>query len=317
MISQWKDILRENASRWKLPMGGEWSFLMSNVTHSMGCTIYLLWFHDGDTYPRAVAKLSRQESFLRTEFQNLLAAHACAPVWTPRPFDLSQEGEVWMLWMEGMPGSKCLSKQSNSSALKPVVEMLGDIHKTIRDRGNWPSEDRYRRAVLEPIESVEQFSNDRVIIAGCAELRAKISAEWICSLPVIPQHCDFFPGNLLKHKNQFHLVDWEYFGRVDLPLFDLLTLLCFVLRTGTENLEDWDSSLVKSIPSLTDSYGRKIGLSPEDAAKLVPIVLVNWAHLHQQEKHAAESWRVYRTLRHYFEHQDLWQGLFVPAGSRH
>jgi hypothetical protein len=317
MISRWKNILRENASQWDLPAQGEWSFLMSNVTHSMGCTIYLLWFHDHDIYPRVVTKLSRRDTFLRREFQNLLDVWACAPAWTPRPLALGQERDVWALWMEGLPGSKLLSRQSSSLALEPIVDMLGDIHKAIHGRGNWRCEDRYRRSVLEPIGSIEQLCDNGVMTAQCAELRAKISADWICSLPVIPQHCDFVPGNLLKEKNQFHVVDWEYFGRIDLPLFDLLTLVSSVLRIDTENAKDWSSSLAKTISGLAASYERKIGLSPDDVAKLVPLALMNWVHLHRQENHASESSRVYRILRHYFEHQDLWDGLFIPAQTRH
>jgi aminoglycoside phosphotransferase (APT) family kinase protein len=311
MISRWKAFLRERLVEWNLPAKGEWTFLFLNVYHPEGCNVDLLWFHNGGNFPLVVTKLCRKEHILRREFENLTDVHSCAPTWAPRPLSFDEQGGFWALWMEGVPGSAFLPQGCSLRVLRSMVEMLVAMHGAIRKRGGWLSPDRYRRMVWEPLESLEQFGKGHSIEAGSVDLRARVSVEWIDSLPIIPQHGDLFRGNLLSHGDQWHVVDWENFGRVDIPFFDLLTLLFSLLCTHGETPEHWDPVLVEQAPGLIEGYTQKMGLSPADVSLLLPLALVNWFHLQLRDGHTQFAVQMHKTIQHYFEHPDIWRRVFV------
>jgi aminoglycoside phosphotransferase (APT) family kinase protein len=313
MISQWKAFLQEKVAEWNLPPDGKWNFLFLNVYHPDGCNLDVLWFHDAGEFPLVVTKLCRDERILRWEFENLTRVHSCAPVWTPKPLSFEHQAGFWALWMEGVPGSTYLSPECPPAVLTSIVEMLAALHGAIRDRGDWPSKDRCRRMVWEPLESLERFSKVASVEAGCAKLRASISAEWVDSLPIVPQHGDLFQGNLLSHGNQWRVVDWENFGRVDFPFFDLLTLLFSILRARGETPETWDPVLVKQVPSLIEFYTQKMGLSSADVTRLLPLALANWFYLQRLDRHAQLADNIHKTIQNYFEHAHLWEKVFVPS----
>lgn len=45
------------------------------------------------------------------------------------------------------------------------------------------------------------------------------------SLPLISQHGDLTPDNVLNDKGKIKIIDWDNFGKIELPLFDLLVFL--------------------------------------------------------------------------------------------
>lgn len=83
---------------------------------------------------------------------------------------------------------------------------------------------------------------------SCEALATRLSPDWISSLPAIPQHGDFFCGNLLLHRRSWYIVDWESFGLVDLPLYDVLTFCLSLLQAGGDKAESWLPSLAANIP---------------------------------------------------------------------
>lgn len=318
MINQWKALLEEKAADWNLPTDGKWSFLLfNNYTHELHalrseCNIDLLWFHDGGKYPRVVTKLSREEAALEREFQNLTQAHTHASKWVPRPLGLVRQGELWGLWMEGVPGTSSL-QDLRPAKLKAAAETLASMHKALRNHGTPLGSERHRRMVIEPIETVARLVSEPSVLTGCAELRARISPEWMDSLPLIPQHGDLMPGNLLSDGDRLYVVDWENFGKVDFPFYDLLTLLVSLLTERGERIEHWNSDLVKQVPDLIECYAQQLGLRAENVALLLPLTLANWLHLQWCEGRQQFADRMHKTIQHYFEHSDQWLKVFGRA----
>ena len=312
MISRWRNFLQERLEEWKLPTSGEWTFLFMNIYHPAGSNIDILWFHDGGAFPLVVTKLCREERILRWEFENLTRVHSCAADWAPKPLRLEKQGDFWALWMKGVPGSTFLPREYRPAVLKSLADTLASMHGAIRDHGGWSSPNRYDRMVKEPIENVAQFNNVASIAAGCAQLRTQLSPEWVASLPVIPQHGDLCQGNLLLDGDKWHVVDWENFGRVDMPLFDLISLLYAMLRGKGETPEIWDPVLVSEVPGLMASYTRKMGSDPADVSRMLPLTLIIWFHLQWRDGRQQFAGQIHKAIQHYFEHRELWEKVFVP-----
>lgn len=314
MISQWKGFLLEKAAEWDLPQSGKWSFLFNNNYHPHASNLNLLWFHDGDEFPRVVTKAFRDPQLPKREFENLQRVYSRASAWVPKPLHFGLQGQFWTLWMEGVPGMRFRTGKHYAPAmLRSVVEAVARMHGAVRNGGRRSDLERYRRMVSEPLQTVGKFGASDSIRAGCAGLAARCSAEWVDSLPVIPQHGDLFFSNILSDRGKWRVVDWESFGTIDLPFYDLFTFLLSLLRAGGETPGRWDPSLVKQAPVLVECYAQVLGLSPAAVPLLLPLTLANWFHLQRSDGRKEFTDLLYKTIEHYFEHPAVWERAFLPA----
>jgi thiamine kinase-like enzyme len=183
------------------------------------------------------------------------------------------------------------------------------MHSAVRKSGI-QDPDRYRRLILEPLNTVAQFGASASIRDGCASVLNRVSMDWLKALPAIPQHGDLFPSNILTHRREWYVVDWESFGMVNLPFYDLLTLLLSLLQTEAETPDKWHPSLTKQAPLLIGDYARQLGLRA-DIPLLLPLTLANWFHLQWVDGRKEFVTRMYRTIEHYFDHRELWESVFV------
>ncbi len=79
-------------------------------------------------------------------------------------------------------------------------------------------------------ELVSKFLNLYKLERDLKELIKKISQNLKNDigglvLPLIAQHGDLTPDNVLNDKGKIKVIDWDNFGKIELPLFDLLVFL--------------------------------------------------------------------------------------------
>ena len=295
--------------------GGTWKCLFNNNYQPHYTCFNLLWFHDRGEFPRVVTKVHREPGILQREYQNLTRVHACAPALVPKPLHLGLQDEFWMLWMDGVPGWRINPKDVSPAKLRSLIAMVTSLHGAVRDSNSLPNPDRYRQIVGGPLDTVARYGESASVKAGCAGVAARCSADWVRTLAVIPQHGDLFFSNILAHRGQWRVVDWESFGTIDFPFYDVFTLLLSLLRPGGDTPEQWDAALVKQAPVLMASYARALGLSVAGIPLLLPLTLANWFHLQWTDGRQEFCDRMYTTIQHYFEHPDGWESAFLPARS--
>jgi len=312
MIGVWKGLLLDNVAEWRLPVGGEWSFVIYNNYQPHCSNLDVLWFHNRTAFPRVVAKFCNDPAPLKKEFENMRRAHQCAPAVVPKPLHFGPLGHLWGLWMEGVPGSVITTAKSYApDVLHCLVEIVASLHAAVRRGRDELDPGRYRNLVQEPLEAVAQFRPSTVVKTGCSQVTAAISAQGLNSLPVIPQHGDLYSGNILSYRDRFYIVDWESFGAIDLPFYDLLTLLYSLLRDTGGTPATWNPTLMNLVPSLIRSYAQRLHLTPADASRLLPLALANWFYLHLKEGHQAFTENMYRTIEQYFEGPETWKRVFL------
>jgi aminoglycoside phosphotransferase (APT) family kinase protein len=312
MIEQLKTFILENSTDWGLPAGEAWRFWVYNNWHPHCANLDIMWFHENDVFPRVISKLDRKPETMAREFANLSQVHACIPEYVPRPLKFGKFDDFWALWMEGVPGLPFAVNHS-SKTLPRIVEMLVSIHSAVRGQDTRDGSERYRRMVYEPFETLAGFGDSAAVRAGCARFSRQIGQEWVDSLPPIPQHGDLYPENIISFKGRQRVLDWETYGAIDLPFYDLLTLLVSLLIPERTEPVDLDPGLVRQVPGLIKLYARGMGLVVPDLELLLPVVLVNWFYLMWLDGRKKFTARIYQSIEHLFEHPADWQRIFLPA----
>jgi aminoglycoside phosphotransferase (APT) family kinase protein len=315
MIGKLHKLLSKNIAEWGLPASGSWRFWLYNNSHPHCSHLDVMWFHNGGEFPRLITKLDRKPEILAREFSNLERAYSYAPAFVPRPVSFGNVDGLWALWIEGLPGSP-FHPDSSARSLRPVVEMLIDIHSRVRTQSASGVADRYRTMVAEPLDSLAEFGASAVVRKGCAELRRRLGTDWLAALPVIPQHGDFYPGNVIAHQGKMRVIDWESFGQVDLPAYDLFTFLISLIAPDESGPVDHHSATALQTPELTGLYAQKLGLAREDMEFLLPLTLANWFHLMKTDGRQIFTERMYGIMENYLKAEDLWRNIFLPQAGK-
>jgi hypothetical protein len=311
MIRDWQKFLVDHASEWGVPGSGKWRFLLHNNYHAQCSNINILWFQGRSEFPTVVTKLCREPESVRREFENLKRAYYSAPSCVPRPFCLAQHRPFWSMWMQGLPGTRYAAQTKHSpSTLLSMVEMVGCLHKEVRTLRTAPTPDRYVRMVSSPLRAVAEFGESIAVKEGCAKLEARVTEEWIAGMPVIPQHGDLFCDNLLLDRGRWSVIDWESFGSIDLPFYDLLTLLLSLAGAADKEPASWDPTLLKHIPELVEKYAAALRLRAGAVRAALPLTLANWFHLQWRDGRTEFSQRMYKILERYFISPDVWEKAF-------
>jgi thiamine kinase-like enzyme len=214
--------------------------------------------------------------------------------------------------VEGVPGSVLTATEGyGPRVLDPLVETVAALHQAVRRGPEAFDPSRYQQMAQAPLQAVAQFGSSTAVKAGCSQIAAAISPQWLNSLPVIPQHGDLYSGNILSHRGRFYVVDWESFGMIDLPFFDLLILLYSLLRDTGETPASWHPALMRQIPSSIRSYAQRLDLGSAELPLLLPLALANWFFLHLKDGHKAFTESMYRSIQEYFETPEPWQRAFL------
>jgi aminoglycoside phosphotransferase (APT) family kinase protein len=314
MIGEWKGILVARAADWDLPPRGDWKCLLHNNYHPAASTLNVLWFHGKDRFPRAVTKIGRQESTLVHEFESLRMVYPLAESYMPRPLCLEKRDELWMLWMAGVPGFRIPRRSSYPApVLQSMVDMLASIHHGLARPAGESSADRHERMVARPLTALMEWGPSAEVRASCRTIEGASSAAWLQQLPVIPQHGDVFLDNVIRDRDRYYLVDWETFGAIDLPFYDLLTLMISILRASGETPERLNSNLVRQVPLMIEQYARRLGLAVSLVPKLLPLTMANWFYLHWLEGRQPIMEAMYATIDRYFRHKGTWDEVFVQT----
>jgi hypothetical protein len=312
MINEWKACLLSHAKEWDIPASGDWRFLFYNNYHPQCSDIDVLWFHNGQPFPRVVTKISRERGRPEQEFANLRQVHASAPDCAPKPLHFGPQGDLWMLWMKGVPGVR-FTGEHTPDVLQTIAGTVTSIHKAVARPPETASADRYRRTVTEPLEALADYAGSPAVREGCRRLAAQAHREWLNGLPVVPQHGDLYGGNLLENAGRWYLVDWESFGMVDLPMYDLYTFLLSLLRTNGSVSAEWKPLLTAEIPPLVRKYAQELQLPAGAAPVLLPLTLANWFYIQWRDGRADFSAGLYKVITDYFAHQSLWEKVFFSA----
>jgi aminoglycoside phosphotransferase (APT) family kinase protein len=314
MIGACREVLETRATEWGLPGSGMWRVLFHNNHHPHCSNVNLIWFCGRGAYPLVVTKLSPEAPILEREFGNLQRVYDTVPIVCPRPLSFGRYGRFWGIWMAGVPGRRMTVESASGRVLNALARTVAEMHNAVRERSGG-SRTRHEIAVMRPLETMWGFGSSAAVKAGCDRLRERCTPEWLASLPSMPQHGDLFAGNVLLHGEGCHFIDWESFGVIDLPFYDVLTLLLSLLREDGEEPREWSRNLVARCRTAVNIYSATIGVPVTELAHLLPLTLANWFHLQVGDGRAEFGRVMYNTIVRFFESPSEWLDAFTKAES--
>jgi len=204
------------------------------------------------------------------EYANLCNAWQTFPRHAPEPLGQYFEDDWEIIVVRGIR-HRLVSRGS----------VARDSHGVVREIVSFLEASGTGARVAEPVESHREFLQ-HVLERATDSTCAAIVREWITNgrldvLPHIRQHCDFVIGNLGLTADGLVVFDWEDFGRIELPGFDLCTLLASdagldanrlfaIIRGGDQRVGAYAELLERGCPA--------IDMRPDLFRQLIPLYLV-------------------------------------------
>lgn len=285
-------------------------YLVYNNIGNGNTAIIVLLFRNQEKTPFLVVKISRREDLVSREFNAIKEIQSILPQIVPEPYFMTQIDSYYGMVVSYVQGKKISdgTPAKEEKTLK-IVDLLVELHLRLY-KGRSLNEDELKAFVIHQIDklatlpSAERFVEPRTHLKKALQ---EMSGKKL--LPRIPQHGDFCFNNLLIKEEQIVIIDWENYGQVCLPLYDLCTLF-FAYREERFCLLPEDGATRSLFATSIRKYCSDFNLNRDSVHLLVPLFFIYFFFLRQSDNLACNSKSeenlLLEELRYYFQNQDSW-----------
>lgn len=295
---------------------GEWcqppaQVFMYNNCDSSNSSILLIIFARGMKHPGVVVKLCRRIMIGKREYENLCAVQDRIRHLSPVPLFFDTIDSFGVLGMSALPGNRISTWDERVDRLPALVDRLISFHRSVH-LGNM-DEDHSVRCFREPFEAVRKLKGYTEIVATFGRMGEALTPLFQkTSLPRLPQHGDFYFDNILIDGERISVVDWEDFGEIFLPGYDLFCLLLNFYdpldrQEGKRFFED--SCLGAAMRKGIEVYFRAFGLPPDLAGGILAFTLIQ-QFLHSQRLGRSSAEVLWHRLAGFVQQPERFDRLF-------
>jgi aminoglycoside phosphotransferase (APT) family kinase protein len=235
-------------------------------------SILVFGFTAGRTCPAVTVKLSRDRERALREYAALTRLAPKLPQRVPKPY-LMDECRGWtFLAMEGMTGGP-IAAAKLGRFLASIIEMLVTLHRE-GDEGLM-SQAEVATEIEGPLKVFERdYALGRPELEGlCDAVKIDLAGLKDVPLPRVAQHGDFTLGNLLAGpKGSVVVVDWEEFGQIKTPAYDLSVLFSNLPRRDPFAKRRLRKACFRALTA----YATATGLNPRWLSVLVPVSMMRF-----------------------------------------
>jgi hypothetical protein len=222
---------------------------------------------------------------LRGEYEALRIAHQAIPGNVPQPVGLYQKAGLEILICRGIRHKKVRSLQAHRDIVQKEIKAILKTSKVFF-REEKPSSPHTQQLMTV----FDYFKNHPLSIAMQDWLR-NLNPRLINSLPHIKQHGDLTLYNMGVARNKLIIFDWEDFGKITIPGFDLCCLAVnSVTRFSPMRIERISerSAYPKEVIDIIACYCEELPLDQETFFSLYPIYLFYFLYLKDRYGYSPE-----------------------------
>jgi hypothetical protein len=226
---------------------------------------------------------------LRDEYEALRIAHEAIPGNVPQPVGLYQKAGLEILICRGIRHKKVRSLQTHREIIQREIKAILKGSKVFF-REEKPSSPHMQQLMT----ACDHFKNHPLLIAMRGWL-GNLDARLVNSLPHIKQHGDLTLYNMGVAGNKLIIFDWEDFGKISIPGFDLCCLaVSSVTRFSAMEIERVleRSAYPKEVMDIITCYCKELPLDQEIFFNLYPIYLFYFLYLKDRYGYSPEIIKV-------------------------
>lgn len=177
-------------------------------------------------------KIFEKEYINIQRIRHLLPDNMKQSIPIPISLDYSEKRAVCIKsFIKGRKLGNKLSKREILSITDHVAEWLLEFHKIFAEKKVLFEKKRLNDLLYSPLKQFSTKNKFDIPINFYAWIEKKVEKFENHSVQMSPQHGDFWYGNTVLSNNRLGIYDWEFFGEVNLPLFDLFHFLTILLTS--------------------------------------------------------------------------------------
>ena len=220
-------------------------------------------------------KVSRNAD-LQREFESQRASYSVLPEYVPEPLAFGESKGLFLLASEGVPHVR-LTMVTMRGARKRIPCAIGEYAR--RSTGVFVNQKSTSQHLDDLDNAIYSLRDRRLAIALGSYIRS-VELEKVHMLPHIRQHGDFVINNIGITDTGIVIFDWEDFGRVELPGFDIGLLLMSCLGYNADFIKLWfEQGVPQDLDEVIAAAREGLGLSRAMLWMLLPLYLVHFLYL--------------------------------------
>lgn len=181
---------------------------------------------------------------LEQEYRIAQAVADLAGRFVPQPLAFFRVGQISCIVVEGIDfrvvtRAALMNADPGESVIRELLEYLEYVGPARTDASACAQVAELRVAMDERYRGTDHE-------ALWAKVVAKTDVASLAALPSQPQHGDFVPNNFGLRGDRLVIFDWEDYGRIDVPGFDLAVLLGSVVDFEPRRLRTIRDDLLRS-----------------------------------------------------------------------
>lgn len=213
---------------------------------------------------------------LQREFECQTISHAALPEYVPAPLAFGEAKGLSLLASEGVPHAKLTATAMRGAGAR----LFCGIKEYARRSAGTFATQQWTSAHHQELEKVLIRLDDKKLAALLESYISRLGVEQMLLLPHIRQHGDLVVSNIGVTTRGMVIFDWEDFGRVELPGFDIALLLVSSLDYDVALLRRWfELREPRELDDIIIAAADDLGFSRPMLWGLLPVYLAHFLYL--------------------------------------
>lgn len=287
-------------------------FLIYNNFDPVISSMLLFLFSAGEKSPGIVIKICKTAGIIEKEYENLRILKNQLNYLVPSPLFFNRIDSFEVMAMEMVKGNHLDNLSVNSNLLSLLVDKMIIFHKTVQ-KGKL-KHNQLNELIDQSLSSIKSKDKNSPLSSFYSNSMQKLLENFEpFNFPKIPQHGDFFISNVLYNSGEICILDWEDFGQICIPGYDLYFLLLDLFANERFLAERSSHKIMKIKNSIKDNiikYFESFSI-PSKYSRIIFLITLLEQFEYSYRLGRSSIYYFWNRLMSYSENSEKYDHLFV------